>query len=237
MKQTIDDLRIEYKRVTGKDASIRWNKRTLEKKITDAEILKAGYAVKAKAVYSQDSDVKPEFERLIADEVTPSTSSVEDVAVVERRGGPREGAGRPKGQSDERARVQRLLELEVPDLCVKKFVQGLNLVLKRFTPAAFEPGQVDKIALGITLPLYYWLPSIEGASNPFVLHLQALEYIGEPVMKRAETINIIIEQNKNEIQHVEEKQQPEIQQAPAAEPKPAVKKSPVKARSAAKRRK
>jgi len=232
MKQTIDDLRIEYKRVTGKDASIRWNKRTLEKKITDAEILKAGYAVKAKAVYSQDSDVKPEFERLIADEVTPSKSSIEDVAVVERRGGPREGAGRPTGQSDERARVQRLLELEVPDLCVKKFVQGLNLVLKKFTPVGFEPDQVERIALGITLPLYYWLPSIEGASNPFVLHLQALEYIGEPVMKRAETINIIIEQNKKETHHVEEKQQPEIQQAPAAD-----KKSLVKARSAAKRRK
>lgn len=233
MKKTIDDFRTEYKKVTGKDPSIRWNKKVLQKKITDAEILSAGYAAKAKVISLPDSsgDIKPGFEVLASGE-----KPVEE-PLEERRGGFREGSGRPTGQSDERARVERILELEVPDLCVKKFVQGLNLILKKFTPAGFEPDQVERIALGITLPLYYWLPSIEGASNPFVLHLQALEYIGGPVMKRAETIKIIIEQNKKEIQNVEEKQKPEIQQSPAAEPNPAVKKSPVKARSAAKRRK
>lgn len=235
MRKTIDDFRTEYKKVTGKDPSIRWNKGILKKKITDAEILRAGYAAKEHSESLPDSsgDIKPGFEVLASEE------HIEEPVVepVDRRGGFREGSGRPTGQSDERARVERILELEVPDLCVKKFVQGLNLILKKFTPAGFEPDQVERIALGITLPLYYWLPSIEGASNPFVLHLQALEYIGGPVMKRAETINIIIQQNKKETQNVEEKQQPEIQQAPAAEPNPAVKKSPVKARSAAKRRK
>ena len=49
MKKTIDDFRSEYKKVTGKEPAIRWNKRTLQKKITDAEILQAGYASKEKA--------------------------------------------------------------------------------------------------------------------------------------------------------------------------------------------
>jgi len=204
MKKSIDDLRAEYKRVTKKEAAIRWNRRTLEKKILDAEILNAGYAAKenAKSPPNTAGDIKPEFESLASGPEITEKSKAEAATSeqpVEKRGGPREGAGRPIGQTDERARCERLLSLEVPDLAVKKIVQGINLVLGRFTLAAFTPEQIDSLALGFTLPMYYWFPSLEGgASNKWTLHFQSMELIGKPVNERMQLINQIMQKAKEQ---------------------------------------
>ena len=204
-KKSIDDLRTGYKKITGKDPAIRWNRRTLEKKILDAEILQAGHAARenAKSRPETSSDIKPEFEDLAAGPRIIDISEAEAVPSEqpqkERRGGFREGAGRPQGQSDERARCERLLALEVPDLSVKKIVQGFNLILGRFTVSAFTPDQVDSLALGFTLPMYYWFPSLEGGvANKWALHFQAAELIGKPVTERMQFINQINQQAKEQ---------------------------------------
>jgi len=194
MKKTVDVLRKDFLKVTGKKAAIRWNRPILIKKILDAEILKAGHAAHNKV--SQPAEkvaLNPEFEKLAGDIPIENIDQVvkSEQPSQEKRGGPREGAGRPIGQTEERARIERLLALEKPDLSVRKVVQGLNLILEKFTPLPFTPGQVDSIALGVTLPLYYWFPSTEGAANKWVLHFQALEYIGGPVAERMKSINQI----------------------------------------------
>jgi len=217
MKKSIDDLRAEYKRVTKKDPAIRWNRRTLEKKILDAEILQAGHAAleNSKSTPNTSSDIKPEFEALASGpeitEKSKSEAATSEQPQKERRGGYRENAGRPTGQSDERARCERLLALEVPDLSVKKIVQGINLVLGRFTLAAFTPDQVDSLALGLTLPLYYWFPSLEGGvGNKWALHFQSAELIGRPVTERMQFINQIMQQAKEQ-ENVEKKSNENIE--------------------------
>ncbi|MBE3145453.1 MAG: hypothetical protein IMZ61_16250 [Planctomycetes bacterium] len=210
MKKTIDVLRVDYKNVTGKEAAIRWNRPTLIKKILDAEILKAGHAAHKKVSQPADKvEVNPEFEKLASDipnETIDQAATSEQP--VEKRGGPREGAGRPVGQTDERARIERLLALEKPDLAVRKFVQGLNLVMAKFTPLPFTSEQVESISLGLTLPLYFWFPSTEGAANKWTLHLQALEYIGGPIAERMKSLNQIeqpqiIKEPENEASNIE----------------------------------
>lgn len=205
MKMSIEDFRIKYEKITGKEAAIRWNKVTLKKKILDAEILQAGHAAKEKAKSRPETsgDIKPEFEGLAAGPEITEKSKAEAVPSEqprkERRGGFREDGGRPTGQSDERARCERLLSLEVPDLAVKKIVQGINLVLGRFTVAAFTPDQVDSLSLGFTLPLYYWFPSLEGGvGNKWALHFQSMELIGKPVKERMQLINQIQQQAKEQ---------------------------------------
>jgi len=220
MKKSLDDLREEYKRLTGKDFAIRWNKRTLEKRILDAEILQAGHAARenAKSPPNTSGDIKPEFEDLasgpeITDKSKSEAAPSEQPSAhpQERRGGVRENAGRPKGQSDERARCERLLALEVPDLSVKKLIQGINLVLGRFTFAAFTPVQVDSLALGFTLPLYYWFPSLEGGvGNKWALHFQSIELIGKPVTERMQLI-IQIQQQAKEQENVEKENKENIE--------------------------
>jgi len=206
-KQSIDGLRIGYKNITGKDPAIRWNRRTLEKKILDAEILQAGHAARedAKSPPDTSSDIKPDFEALAGDVEIKGTEKfdgkyvAEPIDTKERRGGFREGSGRKIGQSDERERCERLLALEVPDLAVKKIVQGINLVLGKFTLAASTSEQVDSLALGFTLPMYYWFPSLEGGvGNKWALHFQSMELIGKPVTERMQLINQIQQQAKEQ---------------------------------------
>ncbi|MBA7518562.1 hypothetical protein ES705_10633 [subsurface metagenome] len=202
MKKSIDDLRAEYKRVTKNDPAIRWNRRTLEKKILDAEILEASYAAREKAQSQPKttSDIKPEFESLASGpEKSKAEASTSAKPQKGRWGGHRDGAGRPIDQSDERARCERLLALQVPDLSIKKICQGLNLVFGRFTLAAFTSEQIDSLALGFTLPLYYWFQSLEGGvGNKWALHFQSMELIGKPVNERMQLINQIMQQAKEQ---------------------------------------
>jgi len=219
-KKTIENLRDDYQRVTGKEAAIRWNRSTLEKKITDAEILQASYAVKDAAQPVRSiTDPNPAFEALASEPDSDTVGNEKDQVEIDRRGGAREGAGRPDGQSDERARIERLLELDVPDLAVKKIIQGLNLILAKFTPAGFDEEQVDSLALGFTLPLYYWFPAVQGAGNKWTLHLQALEYIGKPIKDRAEFIHQLTKEKEHE--HDKEKEQSPKAAGPASGVEPA----------------
>ena len=237
MKKTINVLRGDYSRITGEEPAVRWNRKTLMKNILDAEILKAGHAALKESKPAKAGLPNTEFEKLAGDipidKIDQAASSEQP---VEKRGGPRDGSGRPVGQTDERARIERLLLLEKPDLAVRKLVQGLNLVLEKFTPLPFTSEQVESIALGLTLPLYFWFPSTEGAANKWTLHLQALEYIGGPVAERMNSINQISQpeiikepDNGKSIQETEEKQtdnsDPVKEQSRGTKSKPAKKRS------------
>lgn len=67
MKTTIDDLRSEYRDLFKKEPAKRWNKTTLNKKITDEQILQSAYASKDRSESpSREPGPKPEFEKMAA---------------------------------------------------------------------------------------------------------------------------------------------------------------------------
>jgi len=242
MKKTIEDWREEYKKVTGKEPAIRWTKRMLEKRITDAEILQAGYAAKDRATSKpeQSSDINPEFEELASGQeeiLNPPRKAgpvgQEDQGPASGRGGPREGAGRPTGQTDMRARCERVMLLEVPDLAVGLAVDSINSGLARLTGVGLDDKPVSSIdlsafphgsksmALGLTRLLYFWFPSLEGRTDVVTLHLEALFMIVNPLRERA---NRIFSLKKQENEHGKEESreseanQPGPAAGPAAEP-------------------
>ena len=235
-KKDLDQLRKDYVRVTGREPAIRWNKQTLEKKMLDAEILAAGYAAKDRELPPVTvGEPNPDFEKLASEpEMLSSDPAVPSLQEVPRdgRGGPREGAGRPTGQTDRRARCERVMAVEVPDLAVAVAVDGLNTGLRRMTgvgiddkPAAkFEdmPHGSDSLALGLTKLLYFWFPSLEGRSDIVTLHLQALYLIVNPFRERAERVHELIKQK--EAEHAKEAQNP---QGPISQSEPAAPAAPV----------
>lgn len=192
---TINDYRDQYKAIANKEAAKRWNIATIKKKIALAQA-EIDFEKNAEKKENKNISVgsKPEFEKML--------DSQEDNVVIdpeektENRGGFREGAGRPVGQTDERAKCERLMSLEKPDLAVSKIFQGLNLALGKATGVPFTFDEVESIALGVTLPLYYWFPSMEGRAGVFTLHCTALENIGVPFVAR--TIRLKEYQNKKE---------------------------------------
>lgn len=251
--RSIDELRIEYQKLTGKEPAIRWNKPTLEKRITDIEILNAGYAAKNGAMkkQSEPGEANPEFEKLASDTVHvdgPEHAPAQVGPDVEKRGGYREGAGRPTGQTDSRARCERIMTLEVPDLAVGMGVDALNIGLARITGVGIDdkavatevlanmPHGSQSLALGLTRLLYYWCPSLEGRTDVVTLHLEALFLIFNPFRERVERMNQFIKQNQ-EIENARKQEQTTpAAPGPAAAAEPATKKSPAKNRSHAKRR-
>jgi len=221
-KQTIDLLRKEYFDVTGKSAAIRWNKTTLSKKIRDARILQAADAAEARQTVLVDtSEPKPDFERLAGNDSPvetpkPSGDIAPDSESVERRGGPRPGAGRPTGQTNERARIERLIELEVPDLGIELFVKTINNVVGRMTGVPFDKPGCEMIALAFTKLVWYWFPSLEGGSGPVSLHIQSVGLMWTAVEQRAEQVNKLQPQ---ESPNVEKENQKENQkEGPQANP-------------------
>jgi len=195
-KITVDDLRKDYEKLTGKKASVNWNKAQIQKKM---KLFQAEKQIDAEQQRPKTKDQRPiepnpEFEKMLdSDKISSSLDSgynpdIPDQPQAETRGGFREGAGRPFGQTEERSRCERLLKLEKPDIAVQKILQGLNLALGKATGVPFSFDQVDEIALGVTLPLYYWFPSMEGRAGVFTLHCVAAEKIVVPFMARNITL-------------------------------------------------
>jgi len=221
-KTTIDLLRKEYEQVTGKKAAIRWNKRTLEKKIRDFQILKAADEAESfTPVHGVAAAENAEFEQLAKTDVPPFVGSVshgpdtsaEPVQPCDGRGGPRPGAGRPSGQTNERARIERLIELEVPDLGVLMLVSGFNKAIGRATGVPFDKAGCESIALGFTKMLFYWFPSLEGGSGPVSLHIQSIGLLWTAIQNRSERINQFKEQASNGTEENQEESKEESKEA------------------------
>ena len=183
---SLDDLRADYERVTSKRAAVRWNRRTLEKKIRDARIIQAAEQAEQSVTADRDAGPRnPEFERMAGDIDIPLDGSSEygggdnapDVAVPDGggRGGPRPGAGRPPGQTDERARIERLMALEVPDLAIDWLCRLLNVGFAKVSACGFTDDERKLISLGLTKVTYCWFPDAQGRMNKLTLHLDALE--------------------------------------------------------------
>jgi len=236
MKKTIDDWRKEYELVTGKQAAIRWNSTTLQKKITDAEILAAGYAAKERTKSPADvTEPNPEFEKLasqepaISSQTGPEPERTQEAVPTDGRGGPREDSGRPFGQTDLRARVERVMSLEVPDLAVAIAVDGLNAGLTRLTGIGIDEKPVSTVdlsrfphgspslALGLTRLLYFWFPSLQGRTDVVTLHLEALYLIINPLRERAQRIYEQTKKEKTDVEKCPNAQEPNVPSQPAVQ--------------------
>jgi hypothetical protein len=206
----MDDLRNDYNELTGKAAAIRWNRKTLEKKIRDAKLIKEADERDRKRLASEWEDhctPNPEFERLLdaSDESIESEEGVEP----DQRGGSGRGQGRKTGQTDERARIERVMSLEVPDLGVSMLVGGISAGMAKVTGEGLDdvPSQLpilenmphgsQSMSLGLTRLLYYWFPSLQGRTDALTLHLEALALILNPLRERAIRLSQKIKETKN----------------------------------------
>jgi hypothetical protein len=189
-KITLTDYKKEYEKLTGKKASQNWTIAQCQKKI---KLYQAEKQIEKDMQNKPDTVTQtpnPAFEAAL--DGSPSTIAPDvPTEPVETRGGFREGAGRPAGQTDKRARIEALMQLEVPDLAVQQILRGLNLPLAKFTPIPFTEEQIDSIALGITLPLYYWFPNLQGRADVVTLHLTAASLVGAPFIARTASLKEI----------------------------------------------
>ena len=186
-----DELRRQYFEVTGKSPAIRWTRTELQYKLRNARLLKqADEADEASvSVGGQASEPKADFERLVSGG-NPDEAEHSEVkaAPVDGRGGYRPGAGKPKGQTHERYRIEQLIALQVPDLGVLMCVRGLNTAVGRMTGVPFDKDGCKDIALGLTQMVLYWFPSLEGRTGPISLHLNAVGLMWAAAEKRSQQI-------------------------------------------------
>jgi len=186
-----DELRQQYFEVTGKGPAIRWTRTQLQKNLRDARLLTEADAADEASVPvgPQATGPKADFERL-ASGGDPEEAEQAEVAAspVDGRGGYRPGAGKPKGQTHERYRIEQLIALQVPDLGVLMFVRGLNTAVGRMTGVPFDKAGCKDIALGLTQMVLYWFPSLEGRTGPISLHLTAVGLMWAAAEKRSQQI-------------------------------------------------
>lgn len=185
-KKKLDELRTIAER-EGIEVAVRWNRKTLARKILEHRKLKEldDYLEpnNSPAEPSQEPKRSPEFEALAGGGPDPAPPPAENIK-DEGRGGFREGAGRPKGMTDDEARIRRLLDLEVPDLLVMKIVHAVCFVYGVKSNSPLEKDEVKSVALGATRELYFWFPKLQGRTSKLTLHTQALEDISSPFVSR-----------------------------------------------------
>jgi hypothetical protein len=142
---------------------------------------------------------KPEFEALIGEEPSemPEVGPELSQEPKDGRGGYREGAGRPPGLTDEKARAQRVLKNEVPDPAIEFVVECIFGLTGEGKPKKIVP-TTKMIALPVTNLLSYYFPNLHispvlqswfdlgiGIKNLVVSRIEAAR--SEPVVESGET--------------------------------------------------
>jgi len=196
-KKKIDELRSIGKK-EGINVAVRWNRKTLARKILEHRAIQQldhNQAKPVAAAPTPETKRSPEFEALaggdqkttaqihsvVSDsEVTQEPENIKD----EGRGGARPGAGRPVGMTDEEARIRRLLDLEVPDLLVLKIIGAMCFFYGTKSGNPLQKEEVKKVALGATRELYYWFPVLQGRTSKWTLHTEAIEEMSAPFVTR-----------------------------------------------------
>ena len=156
-KKSLPVLRQMAKKLHIKVA-VGWNRTTLAKKILE----------KQKLDELEDSPVQPEpesgkpqrksdFETLATE--GPQIAPDKPIEDEQGPGGVRDGAGRPPGLSDEKARVQRILKNQVPEPAVQ-FVVECIFNLSGEPKKAVEPS-TDMIAVPVTNLIAYYFPNVK----------------------------------------------------------------------------
>jgi len=187
--KSLDDYRTEYSSVFGKFPPSSWSRWVLRRKIKEQQAVDANAAFAAEPLKGDIKAVEPsnrktDFEKLAGvPDVESEQKLLDEIHSDSKKEKGR--AGRPTGQTDERARIERLLKIEVPDLVVLKVVMGVCYALGRYDKNPFSKEQVTSMALGATRELYYWFPAADGKISQWALHAQALEDIGKPISDRA----------------------------------------------------
>ncbi|MBA7496751.1 hypothetical protein ES702_07360 [subsurface metagenome] len=155
-KRSLPDLRKIAKK-SGIKVAMNWGRTKLATKILEKQKLDE---LKDEQVQPEpESDEikrKPDFETLATEspEIAPDSPQVEE----QGPGGVREGAGRPPGITDEKARVQRILKNQVPDPAVQ-FVVECIFGLSGEPKKAVEP-TTDMIAVPATNLISYYFPNL-----------------------------------------------------------------------------
>lgn len=137
---------------------VGWNKTTLAKKILE----------KQKLDELEDSPVqpgpdpgeskrKPDFETLATE--GPAQAPDSPQLDTEGPGGVREGAGRPPGLTDEKARVQKILKNQVPDPVVEFAVECAFNLSGEPKKKSVEP-TTEMIAVPVTNLMHYYFPNL-----------------------------------------------------------------------------
>jgi len=189
-QQSRNDLRVLYKKIFNREPPVRLGRVELKKRIREKQVLDAHYEQQRSKEAAElatppgPTDRKPEFEELAAE---PEPEPVHFAADESGDIGPEKTHPGPlRGQTYERARIERILRLQVPDLIVKKLVFGLCLVLGRVSGIPFTEKQGELLALGVTRELYYWFPDAQGNTTKWALHAQALDDITKPLYERSQ---------------------------------------------------
>jgi len=113
---------------------------------------------------SQNLPEQPGFVELCSDQVEPQNQGVTDSEPIDGRGGVRPGAGRPSGMTDEKARVRRILDNQVPDpniVFVVKAVFGLWSKKSGIKEIALTQDEAEVLAVPTSNLMDYYVPSFE----------------------------------------------------------------------------
>lgn len=156
-KKTKPDLTKMAKKLRIK-VSPQWNRTKLATKILEKQSLDE---LKEDSPVQQESESdkskrKPDFETLVTESPEIAPDSLQDEE--QGPGGVREGAGRPPGLTDEKARVQRILKNQVPEPAVQ-FVVECIFNLSGEPKKAVEP-TTDMVAVPVTNLIAYYFPNV-----------------------------------------------------------------------------
>ncbi len=135
-----------------------WTKEILARKILEKQKLDelADVPVQPEPK-SDESKRKPDFEDLATEGPAEALDSPQ--LDKEGPGGEREGAGKPPGLTDEKARVQRILKNQVPDPVVQFAVECAFNLSGEPKKKSVEP-TTEMIAVPVTNLINYYFPNL-----------------------------------------------------------------------------
>lgn len=151
------------------NVSNNWTRTTLAKKIIEKEKLKEldEYTDPNKS-RGEVPQRNPELEAALSGDGPPEP--IEDQPELSQdekdsRGGAREGAGRKLGQTDEKARVERLLKNQVPDpvymFFLKKFFWSWQRLAKDVPGIVLSDDEAKLVGIPTTNLMTYYFPNLK----------------------------------------------------------------------------
>jgi len=135
-----------------------WTKEILARKILEKQKLDELADMPVQPGPDPDeSKRKPDFETLATEDpaIAPDSPHLDE----QGPGGYREGAGKPPGLTDEKARVQRILKNQVPDPVVQFAVECAFNLSGEPKKKAVEP-TTEMIAVPVTNLMHYYFPNL-----------------------------------------------------------------------------
>lgn len=194
-----------------------WSRTTLARKILEkqklSELEEPGTSQKSEPE-SDESKRKPDFESLVTEgpKIAPDKLPLDE----QGPGGPREGAGRTSGLTDEKARIERIVKNEVPDPTIKFAFECLfegweNAV--KVKGLALSKDETNAIAVPVTNLKEYYFPGLD-------LSPAIRMWIGLAIgVKSVVQSRIVLIRETRKAEQVKQPEQPEQPEQPGDEQK------------------